>query len=126
MDSVGHVLFLRILQYRLCLGGDHLFPDSVADGDIWRRKRVLQQLLRTRTTLSADWQHVRLVTKESSPQMVVVQMVPKRIPGVLYVLLYPDDLAHGTSSTWLGRFASDYPPPVDLRRALALGLPHTH
>ena len=126
MDSVGHVFLHRILQHRLCLAGNHLFPDSVADGDFRRRKRVLQQLLRTRTTLSADRQHVRLVAKESSPQMVVVQVVPKRIPGVLYVLLCPNDLAHGTSSTWLGRFASDYPPPVDLRRTVALGLPHTH
>ena len=122
MDSLRNILHPRLLQYHLRMAWSHLFHDSSANGNLRRRQRILQQLLRTWAAIPSDRQHIGMVTQKGSPTMAVKQMVQKRLPPVLYVLLHSNDMAdrYGGKGYWIT--SPDNPPTMDIQCTLALGI----
>lgn len=124
LDCVGHILHPRILQHRVCVAWRDLLPHSAADGNIRRRQRLLQQLLRPWSTLPPDWQHPEVVAQESGSTIGFVEVVPKRISRVLHVLFHSNDYSHRECGKRRELAARNHTPALDFRCALALGLPH--
>lgn len=94
MDSLRNILHTRILQHHIRMAWSHLFHDSSAYGNLRRRQRLLQQLLRTWAAIPSDRQHIGMVTQKGSPTMAVKQVVQKWFPPILPVLLHSDDMAN--------------------------------
>ena len=122
MDSLRNILHPRLLQYHLCMAWSHLFHDSSANGNLRRRQRLLQQLLRTWATIPSDRQHIGMVTQKGSPTMAVKQMVQKRLSPVLYVLLHSDDMANRSGGKGYRITSPDNPSAMDIPCTLALGI----
>lgn len=113
MDCVGHILHPRILQHRVCMAWRDLLPHSAADGNIRRRQRLLQQLLRPWSTLPPDWQHPEVVAQESGSTMAFVEVVPKRISRVLHVLFHSNDYPHRECGKRRELAARNHTPALD-------------
>ena len=75
MARLRHLLHIGILQHRVCMTWRDMLSHTAADGYFRRRKGLLQQLLRTRTTVSTNRQYAEMVEQEGSAEMAVVEMV---------------------------------------------------
>ena len=124
MDSLRNILHTWILQHHIRMAWSNLFHDSSADGNLRRRQRLLQQLLRTWAAIPSDRQHTWMVTQKGSPTMVVKQMVQKRFPPILPVLLHSDDMANRSGGKWHRITSPDNSPAMDIQCTLVLGIPN--
>ena len=122
VDSLGNIFHARILQHRICVARADMFCHSACHGDFWRYEGILQQLLRTRTTLSANRQLARMVEEESGSEMAVVEMVQKRFSGIFHVLLRTDDIHHRSGGARSTLALADNPSAMDDERSMALGI----
>ena len=75
MARLRHLLHIGILQHRVCLAWRDMLSHTAADGYFRRRKGLLQQLLRTRTTVSANRQYAEMVEQEGGAEMAIVEVV---------------------------------------------------
>ena len=122
MDSLRNILHTWILQHHIRMAWSNLFHDPSGDGNLRRRQRLLQQLLRTWAAIPSDRQHTWMVTQEGSPTMVVKQVVQKRFSPVLHVLLHSDDMANRSGGKWYRITSPDNSPIMDIQCTLALGI----
>ena len=63
-----------------------------------------------------------MVEEESGSEMAVVEVVQKRISGILHVLLRPNDIHHRSGGARSTLALADYPSAMDDERSVALGI----